>query len=615
MTTARHCVISHEDQIPGRWQVVRTIHELPLRKNTARGSAIGISSDPTLIAIGTYIARRPFIARTRLIGKMQRTGGYAMARLAWLAALMVLCGSVAAQEPAIDLFLTDPMGPQEVGQEKPLGDRQNRDVSLFAAPGEFEPFSFALQPKERLLDVMITASDLTGQGGIIPKSKVRIQSIEGGFGDNKTLLDLGRSWDMPAWSRELFWVTVHVPDNAGPGFYRGQILVHSGEKVVATLGLTLEVLPFRLEEPPFMIGWHYAWPGSVEALRATLLDMREHGATNVGPLYGFHLPINDDDTQQIALFIDEYRKAGFSKPIMFAAPMNLVVSELKGYGPIDSKRFQQKYLQVMRKLHAVFEAKQMPAIFSVGDEFTNLGLPGVEYAGKLARLCFEELPEICVTSDMNGYQEVMAMAPFLNYATFNNGWDGIDNHNRGRRLVNEAFLREVTSTGAIPYFVNTGRGRFPFGFFFWRMSRYGVAGKVEWFYNLEGKGGNAGSMVRLEGTRIIPTLDYERSREGIDDLRYVCHLEKLITQARKTNEAASQADRAADFLKAIGESIIPDWTAYSQGGMRWPSDGMELLDPAKVASLGSLNSIRRQIADHIISLQQALSQTNNQSQQ
>jgi len=46
------------------------------------------------------------------------------------------------------------------------------------------------------------------------------------------------------------------------------------------------------------------------------------------------------------------------------------------------------------------------------------------------------LPEVATTSDMNGYMEVMAMAPYLNVATFNNGWDGIDNHNKGRHLIN-----------------------------------------------------------------------------------------------------------------------------------------------------------------------------------
>lgn len=53
------------------------------------------------------------------------------------------------------------------------------------------------------------------------------------------------------------------------------------------------------------------------------------------------------------------------------------------------------------------------------------------------------------------------MAPYLNYANFNNGWDGIDGHNEGRRLLNDRFLRQVVDqTGAIPYFVNAGKGRF-----------------------------------------------------------------------------------------------------------------------------------------------------------
>jgi hypothetical protein len=203
--------------------------------------------------------------------------------------------------------------------------------------------------------------------------------------------------------------------------------------------------------------------------------------------------------------------------------------------------------------------------------------------------------------------EVMAMAPYMNYATFNNGWDGIDGHNEGRRLVNDKFITKLTQqAGAIPYFVNTGKGRFPFGFFFWRMSKYGVAGKVEWFYNLEGTGGNRGSVVKLDGTRIIHTVDYELSREGIDDLKYLWKLEKLIAHARSRGQARPQAEAAAGFLKTIEDSIIPNWTAYSQGGMKWPADGMEELDSDKAAEIGSLNMLRRAVADHIVGLQRAL---------
>ena len=88
------------------------------------------------------------------------------------------------------------------------------------------------------------------------------------------------------------------------------------------------------------------------------------------------------------------------------------------------------------------------------------------------------------------------MAPYLNVATFNNGWDGIDHHNQGRQLINSNFLREVQQTAAIPWFVNAGSDRFPFGLFFWKMTKYGVRGKVEWYYNLRNE---KGSLVRTDG--------------------------------------------------------------------------------------------------------------------
>jgi len=528
-----------------------------------------------------------------------------MKRLFLTILVIAMCDLAWAAE--VDVYVTDYTARQIVGEESVLGKERTNSVSIFASQGEYEPFSFALQPKERLLDVIIKGGALTGPAGVIPAENVLVRSTEGGHGANRMLYDLGRAWNMPAWSKELFWVTVRVPENARPGLYKGKLIVMSADKAVAQVKLNLEVLPIKLEEPRFCIGWHYAWPASVETLRATLKDMREHGMTNVGPLYGFHMPTADEDTSQIGTFIEEYVRAGYTKPIMFAAPMGLALSGLTGYGPIDSKRFQQKYIEVMRRLHAEMQKHDIPVIFSIGDEFTNKGIKGVQYAGKLAKFVYEELPEICTTSDMNGYMEVMAMAPYLNYATFNNGWDGIDRHNQGRRLLNDKFINQlVKETGAIPYFVNAGKGRFPFGFFFWKMSKYGVVGKVEWFYNLDGTGGGKGSVVKLDGAKITHTVNYELSREGVDDLKYLCKLEKLLAQATKSGKAPAEAEGTASFLKALEDSIIPNWTAYSQGGVRWPADGMEEVDPDKAASMGSLNTLRRALADHIVAIQKAM---------
>ena len=527
-----------------------------------------------------------------------------MKRLLSTVLVVLLCGAAWAADK--DVYIIDYTGLMQAGKEQILGREKTNEVSIFASPGEYEPFAFALNPKEQTPDVMIKGGALTGPAGVIPVANVVVQSAEGGHGDNKRLYSLSKPWHMAGWTKEFFWVTVKVPGDAKPGIYKGVVTVTSEGRPFAKVNVSLDVLPIRLEEPPFCLGFHYAWPGSVEALRANLKDMREHGMTNVGPLYGWHMPITDDDTSQLNTFMKEYLTAGYTKPMMFAAPMNLTLSGLTGYGPVDSKRFQQKYIEVMRKLHAEMKKHDVPVIFSIGDEFTNKGLPGVEYGEKLAKLTHEELPEICTTSDADGAAEVLRMAPYMNFATFNNGWDGPDRHNRGKTCVNDKFIAEVKAAGAIPYFVNTGRGRFPFGFFFWKMSKYGVFGKVEWFYNLQGSGGGKGSMVKLDGTNITRTINYEKSREGVDDLKYLCLLEKLIRQAEKTGKGRAPAAEAKAFLKKLEDSIIPNWSAYQRGGEKWPQDGAHPVDNEKAGTIGSFNTLRRAIADRIIKVQDAM---------
>jgi hypothetical protein len=486
-----------------------------------------------------------------------------------LYALMALGLVVSAVAQPVDLYTTDYMAPQ-TGTVAALGDHATTSVRLRATPGEYEPFTFSFRPRERLEAVFIKpAGPLAGPKGKIDAANIGVAGIESYHGgDYNILVPVGNSWDMPAWSRELFWVTIHVPADAAPASYTGQIAVTSQGKSVGAIAITLEVLPFRLDEPPYALGFNYSSPKDPKKLAAHLRDMREHGMTTVAPLYNFHLPVNDSDTGEIGAFIEAFKQAGFTKTLYLGSPMELMFS-LAGYGPVDSRRFQQKYLQTMRRIFAETQKHDVPVIFSIADELTNRALPGIKFGEQLARLCFEELPEISVTSDMNGYLEVTTMAPYLNVATFNNGWDGIDHHNKGRRLINRAFLEEVQTLGAIPWFVNAGEGRFPFGFFFWKMAKYGVKGKVEWYYNL---GNNEkGSVVRLDGERIYPTVTYERSREGVDDLKYALKLESLIAEAKKAGRGESAAVRHAEaLLKELGDSIVDNWTAYSDGGESWP---------------------------------------------
>jgi hypothetical protein len=515
---------------------------------------------------------------------------------------LLLVASVGRAE--VEVFVTDYLAPQELSI-KPLGGKATTRAKLFAAPGEYEPVSFALRPTERLPQVMIEAGDLALPGAgtsTIPAANLHLASVEGYHGKgHDILMDLDHPWDMAALSKELFWVTVHVPADAKPGIYTGAVTITSEGKPVGKLDLELEVLPIALEDPPLALGFNYSSPKDPAKLAAQLADMRAHGMTTVAPLYDFHLPIEDDDTRELGEFIEAYKQAGYRQTLYFATPMELTLGGLTGYGALDSKRYQQKYIQVMRKLYAETQKHGVPVLFSIGDELTNRGIKGVEQAGQIARFVYEELPEIPITSDMNGYKEVMAMAPYLNVATFNNGWDGIDHHNQGRRLINREFLAEVQQAGAVPWFVNAGSDRLAFGFFFWKMAQYGAKGKVEWYYRL---GNNEkGSLVRVDGEHIYPTLDYERSREGVDDLRYLCKLEKVIAQAKAAGKAAQQVAAGEALLKKIADGIVDNWTAYTSGGEIFPADGFDVLDPQKAAGMGHYQSLRRALAEAILAVE------------
>jgi len=559
----------------------------------------------------------------------------------WLPLILsCLLAAVPAAAAELDLFVTD-YGEDPTPRQRPLIDRplvyasprrvtietakgervsyakcdrvlversapgDARKARLFAAPGEYEPFSFLLRPKQSLSDVFITAGELTGPAGTIPKADIAVTSVEGFHGGGRQILmRLGRKWNMGAHSTEYFWWTVHVPADARGGTYRGKVTVTAGEKPVGSIDVELEVLPIRLKDPPFSLGFNYSKPKDPAAVAAHFADMRAHGMTCAAPLYNWHMPIHDDDTSELGSLLRAYRKAGFPGTFYFAAPMGLQLSALAGYGSETSKRWQQMYIKVMRRLHAETLKHDVPVLMSIGDELTNKGIEGVQIAERLARFVWEELPEIATTSDMNGYREVMAMAPYLNVATFNNGWDGIDHHNAGRHLINRDFILELQrKTGAIPWFVNAGSARLPFGFFFWKMSKYGVRGKVEWYYNLRNE---RGSLVRTDGTKVWPTLDYERCREGIDDLKYLCALEELIARAKGSPKAAPQRRSAETLLKRIADGIADDWSAYRAGGERFPADGFGVMSPEKAAGMGRLDTVRRAVADQILALSSAM---------
>lgn len=253
------------------------------------------------------------------------------------------------------IFPWDPITSKKILPDTfPIPASPGKEISIKACRGEFEPASFVIRARKNLKTVTIKTSDLVskngetipagaldirlvkcwyqaGDGTIRNQSKkclqpelllkddslikidyinkknylkvilqgvekyIDISSPESTFPDDAVFKDAKRlqPFDMAADTNKQVWITLHVPESATPGDYRGNITVDADGKFSTTVELVVKVLPFSLEEPPLEVSIYYRgklfdkpkqginseWKTEEQYL-AELVDMRDHGVTN-----------------------------------------------------------------------------------------------------------------------------------------------------------------------------------------------------------------------------------------------------------------------------------------------------------------------------------------------
>lgn len=251
--------------------------------------------------------------------------------------------------------------------------KPGKTISISAARGEYEPASMVIRSgEEPLRAVSVTVGPLTRLTGkeTIGKSAIDIRVVKAwyqsgtGVGrvknekkvltpelllhdaalievdyDNQvnlvrniqTLADADHllPFKVPARSNQQIWLTVHVPQDAVPGDYAGEIFfsVKTDTNVTtATLSLNLRVLPFVLEnspldyclyylsvlEPQRASGFESAWK-TTEQIEMDFLDMRAHGLTDVAIAHSYRLGVDGKEDLSIAeKMLQLMRSAGFA---------------------------------------------------------------------------------------------------------------------------------------------------------------------------------------------------------------------------------------------------------------------------------------------------------------
>ena len=161
------------------------------------------------------------------------------------------------------LLFQRPLTESVYPNTRPLPHERIEALVAFAAPGEFEPITFALYPVRPLQNLKVRGSSLTCPSGEIPADRIDVRLAtywNVGFPAYTTLstyrrvpelLERVTAHSSPAGECQRYWLTVHVPDDAKPGLYRGTVTVwDDGFGQAVELPLALRVLGFRLHKDP-----------------------------------------------------------------------------------------------------------------------------------------------------------------------------------------------------------------------------------------------------------------------------------------------------------------------------------------------------------------------------
>jgi len=512
----------------------------------------------------------------------------------------------------------------------------------FAAPGQCESFTFSIYPLKNLGGVRVSLSDLVGTGGTklamgtdLEVGVVRYVASSLSEKEYRYTLKPG-----PIQPRDLVpvpqgvtttWsIKVHVPEVAQPGIYRGRIHIASTKAAPLDLELSVRVVPVKLEATPITAGlyhfdktyWYiHWWRRCFTDTDGWLRDQtfrHEWDDFKLLQEYGLNsLAFCDDLRTQAALteggelsiapdhrflqWMDIYAKAGMGPMPWYGFSAigtrylsnGLYGKKVEQFSPEWEKAYRS-LIEWTKKHNA--ERGWPEVLFYLSDELSNEGATGAETGRKLVQLT-KDIPGIRTVSSMNGPWE-RVMLPGLKIAMPNHAFP-----------ITDESVREIRKAGCDLWMYNISNSRVTWGYYLWKM---GSTGRFQWFHRYAitnpwntFDGDSAYNVTWVTPGKPLPTLELIQIREGIDDLRYLKALEKVVSEARESAKpdalkAVAAAQKDLDELR----SLQPDNVKLLIGEI----DPKEAGRPAvgDFASCRYLDRYRWLIVSHILAIQKAM---------
>ena len=488
-------------------------------------------------------------------------------------------------------------------------------LRVFAAPGEYEPITFTVRPLSDIRRAEVKVADL----GPVPAREIETRKVRylrarpnydrrGLYRIVPDVLDRWTAGPLAAGENATFWLTLHVPDEAPPGLYRGHLeFVADGHAV--ELPLLLRILDVRLEEDPaHTYGIYYNNPLSrVEGApdecsrqhwqRKSELehaDMAAHGTRNV-TLDCWSGPADAQGKFNVAeafglleAELEMTQRFGFQPPYVCSINSESVYEK-------HMKQPLKEHLQGVQMPPDAFFAEITAMVRAIEGERKRRGWPEFVYQPYDEPNSDPEVVQFVVrlfqavkaagvrtyttaSPEKPGYQPFKPFVDVWCTQTFLPDRDTVVADMKARGVEYWCYPNDISGEND---HTPVAGARMTYGFSFWRS---GFRRLIPWMYQditgdpfnyLDGR--MQDFMVRSEpdGTP-IPVALWEAYREGYDDLRYIYSLQQAIARAKASPSAevqqeAAQAEKALDSIW----NAIPVRPQYQYRGF-WSPEEMDV---------------------------------------
>jgi len=162
-------------------------------------------------------------------------------------------------------WFTSPSTEQIFPNYYPKSNQIKKAITLQSVLDETEPGNFSIITKNSVSDVSFSIPDLVSDSGAIPSSDINLYKVmyENKHWSNNTANgstyglqpDRYEKFDkisIGAGTTQQFYFTIAVPNNVAGGVYSGTIKVMVGGVETATIPVSIDILPIKLEDPGYI---------------------------------------------------------------------------------------------------------------------------------------------------------------------------------------------------------------------------------------------------------------------------------------------------------------------------------------------------------------------------